>query len=81
MLVILIAVITQGPRIPSELRGATKGSLVIESGLFQAIGVISFGQYNAIQGIAGFLTFGDKTKGNVLNNFPPDNIVVNIARL
>lgn len=31
--------------------------------------------------LAGFLTFGDKTKGNVLNNFPSDNIMVNIARL
>ena len=34
-----------------------------------------------IMAIAGFLTFGDKTKGNVLNNFPTDNIMVNIARL
>ncbi|KAL8850137.1 MAG: hypothetical protein Q9221_004898 [Calogaya cf. arnoldii] len=31
--------------------------------------------------LTGFLTFGDKTQGNVLNNFPTDNIVVNIARL
>jgi sodium-coupled neutral amino acid transporter 11 len=31
--------------------------------------------------LAGFLTFGDKTLGNVLNNFPPDNTMVNIARL
>ena len=31
--------------------------------------------------LAGFLTFGDKTLGNVLNNFPEDNIMVNIARL
>lgn len=31
--------------------------------------------------LAGFLTFGDKTQGNVLNNFPTDNIMVNIARL
>ena len=30
---------------------------------------------------AGFLTFGDKTEGNVLNNFPMDNVMVNIARL
>ncbi|KAF2441550.1 hypothetical protein P171DRAFT_434209 [Karstenula rhodostoma CBS 690.94] len=28
----------------------------------------------------GYLTFGDKTQGNVLNNFPNDNIFVNIAR-
>ncbi len=34
-----------------------------------------------IMALAGFLTFGDKTKGNVLNNFPTDNIMVNVARL
>jgi sodium-coupled neutral amino acid transporter 11 len=32
-------------------------------------------------GIAGFLSFGSETQGNVLNNFPSDNILVNIARL
>lgn len=32
-------------------------------------------------GISGFLFFGAKTQGNVLNNFPSDNIMVNIARL
>lgn len=32
-------------------------------------------------GLAGFLSFGSKTQGNVLNNFPADNILVNIARL
>lgn len=31
--------------------------------------------------LAGFLTFGDKTVGNVLNNLPPDNTMVNVARL
>jgi sodium-coupled neutral amino acid transporter 11 len=31
--------------------------------------------------LAGFLTFGDKTLGNVLNNFPNNNVMVNIARL
>lgn len=31
--------------------------------------------------LAGFATFGDKTLGNVLNNFPSDNLMVNIARL
>ncbi len=31
--------------------------------------------------LAGFLTFGDKTMGNVLNNLPADNTMVNIARL
>ncbi len=32
--------------------------------------------------LAGFLTFGSRTKGNVLNNFPPQgHIIVQIARL
>ena len=31
--------------------------------------------------LGGFLAFGDETLGNVLNNFPNDNLVVNIARL
>jgi sodium-coupled neutral amino acid transporter 11 len=31
--------------------------------------------------LAGFLTFGSLTEGNVLNNFPTDNTMVNIARL
>ncbi|KAK5278948.1 hypothetical protein LTR16_008116 [Cryomyces antarcticus] len=31
--------------------------------------------------LSGYLTFGDKTQGNVLNNFPTDNILVNVARL
>lgn len=31
--------------------------------------------------LAGYLNFGDKTQGNVLNNFPSDNVMVNIARL
>jgi sodium-coupled neutral amino acid transporter 11 len=31
--------------------------------------------------LAGYLTFGDKTDANVLNNFPKDNVMVNIARL
>lgn len=30
--------------------------------------------------ISGFLSFGSLTKGNVLNNFPTDNILVNVAR-
>jgi sodium-coupled neutral amino acid transporter 11 len=31
--------------------------------------------------IAGFFTFRDKTAGNVLNNFPSNNVMVNVARL
>jgi len=31
--------------------------------------------------LSGFLTFTSLTSGNVLNNFSPDNVMVNIARL
>lgn len=43
MLVILITVVTQGASVSSELRGAVKGSLWANSGIVQAVGVISFG--------------------------------------
>lgn len=34
-----------------------------------------------IMALGGFLTFGDATLGNVLNNFASDNTMINIARL
>ncbi|MCJ1476694.1 hypothetical protein MMC13_005362 [Lambiella insularis] len=114
MLVIIVTVITQGARVPQDLKGNLRGSLLIRDGVFQAIGVISFAfvcHHNSLliygslrkptmdrfarvthystsismvaclaMALAGFLTFGDKTVGNVLNNFPNDNIMVNIAR-
>lgn len=43
MLIIVVTVISQGWRVSSDLRGQLKGLLLINSGLFQAIGVISFG--------------------------------------
>ncbi|KAF7589151.1 hypothetical protein BBP40_004721 [Aspergillus hancockii] len=115
MVVIVVAVITQGFRIPPESRGEVKSLLFVNSGFFQAVGVISFAfvcHHNSLliygslkkptldrfatvthystgvslltcltMGISGFLFFGSQTQGNVLNNFPSDNILVNIARL
>lgn len=43
MLVIITTVITQGVRVPADLKGHVKGSLLFNDGFFQAIGVISFG--------------------------------------
>ncbi|KAH9908110.1 aspartic peptidase domain-containing protein [Xylariomycetidae sp. FL2044] len=34
-----------------------------------------------VMALAGFLAFGDRTLGNVLNNFPADNAMVTVARL
>ncbi|ORY28481.1 transmembrane amino acid transporter protein-domain-containing protein [Naematelia encephala] len=33
-----------------------------------------------LMAVTGFLVFTDKTQGNILNNFPPDDLVINIAR-
>lgn len=97
------------------MKGPIKGSLIINNGVFQAIGVISFAFvchhnslliYGSLQkptmdrfakvthystsismlaclamALSGYLNFGSLTQGNVLNNFPTDNILVNIARL
>lgn len=114
--IILFTVITQGPRVDPSLRGDIRKSLFVNSGFFQAIGIISFAfvcHHNSLliygslrtptmdrfatvthystfisllaclaMALSGFLTFGDLTTGNVLNNFPIDgSIIVQIARL
>ena len=133
MLVIVITVVSQGFSVPQESRGDFPLELwTINSGVFQAVGVISFGtlppipsSYSIIilttptafvchhntlliysslsvptlsrfsllthistaislcaclsMALSGFLTFGSKTSGNVLNNFPP-SALVNLAR-
>ncbi|KAK0634997.1 transmembrane amino acid transporter protein-domain-containing protein [Bombardia bombarda] len=117
MAVIIVTVVVQGVLAPSEDRGSLNdwNLLVINDGIFQAIGVISFAfvcHHNSlliygslktptidrftrvthystgvsmlaclVMALVGFLTFGDKTLGNVLNNFPADNTMVNVARL
>jgi sodium-coupled neutral amino acid transporter 11 len=115
MVIIIITVVTQGFRVPSESRGQLRGGILIHSGIFEAIGVISFAfvcHHNSlliygslrkptidrftkvthystgislaaclVMAFTGYLTFGSKTEGNVLNNFPSDNLMVNIARL
>ena len=40
--VILITIVTQGARIPEDLRGSLKGSLFFRDGFVQAVGVIAF---------------------------------------
>ena len=116
MAVIVVTVVVQGALTPREARGSfTTPLLTVNSGISQAIGVISFAfvcHHNSlliygslktptidrfsrvthfstgvsmlaclILALAGFLTFGDKTVGNVLNNFPSDNTMVTVARL
>lgn len=100
---------------PADSRGQLKGSLLINSGVIQAIGVISFAfvcHHNSLliygslrtptmdrfakvthystgvsmlacltMALTGYLCFGDQTQANILNNFPAENIMVNIARL
>ncbi|KAL8334660.1 hypothetical protein RB601_000240 [Gaeumannomyces tritici] len=139
MAVIVLTVVVQGALTPPEFRGSfTTPLLTVNSGISQAIGVISFGMsdiapfvmlcrtganeknnttafvchhnslliYGSLKtptidrfsrvthystgvsmlaclvlALAGFLTFGDRTLGNVLNNFPSDNTMATVARL
>ncbi|EFW99045.1 aspartic-type endopeptidase [Grosmannia clavigera kw1407] len=116
MSVIIVTVLVQGALVPAQDRGSfSRPLLTVNTGIFQAIGVISFAfvcHHNSlliygslktptidrfarvthvstgvsmvaclIMALAGFLTFGDRTLGNVLNNFPADNTMVNVARL
>jgi len=47
MLIIIVTVVIQGALTPREERGSFSGPLLtINSGIFQAIGVISFGRCN-----------------------------------
>lgn len=49
MLIILITVLTQGPTVPQNMKGKISGSLIINDGVFQAVGVISFGNYMILE--------------------------------
>lgn len=43
MIIILVTVVTQGFGVPPDSRGEIKDLLFFNDGIFQAIGVISFG--------------------------------------
>ncbi|KAJ0165858.1 Vacuolar amino acid transporter 2 [Colletotrichum tanaceti] len=114
--VIVTTVVVQGALTPKSERGSFSPALLtVNTGILEAIGVISFAfvcHHNSLliygslktptidrfsrvthystgismvacllMALAGFLTFGDKTLGNVLNNFPSDNVMVTLARL
>lgn len=115
MLIIVISVIVEGSRVSPEMRGSPQARFsIINPGIFQAIGVISFAfvcHHNSLLiygslntptldrfatvthvstflslvacctlAISAFLVFTDKTQGNILNNFPQDDILINVAR-
>ena len=56
MIVIIITIITQGARIPSDHRGALVGHILISDGVAQAIGVISFGNFPHAYPLSAILT-------------------------
>lgn len=41
--IIIVTVVTQSFRVPAESRGQLRGGILIHDGIFEAIGVISFG--------------------------------------
>jgi hypothetical protein len=48
MAIIVVAVLTQGFRVPHDSRGDVKSLLLVNSGFFQAVGVISFGKTQSL---------------------------------
>ncbi|KAF9012326.1 AAAP amino acid permease [Cyathus striatus] len=115
MIIIVSSVLIEGPHVPAELKGdPSQRFSFIGSGIFQAIGVISFAfvcHHNSlliygslrtptldrfakvthvstlmslvsclVLAISAFLVFTDKTQGNILNNFPLDDTLINVAR-
>ncbi|KAI9028359.1 transmembrane amino acid transporter protein-domain-containing protein [Phycomyces nitens] len=116
IVVIIVSVAIEGPKMPAEIRGSPDNMFVaINNEVFQAIAVISFAfvcHHNSflifgslkqpslnrfaavthwsmliafatcfILAVSGYLVFTDKTTGNILNNFPQDNLLINVARL
>ncbi|KAJ3298808.1 hypothetical protein HK104_010256 [Borealophlyctis nickersoniae] len=113
---IILSVVISGPALPAEEKGEADGRFtIIHSGVFQAIGVISFAfvcHHNTflifgslkkptmdrfatvthlstglsliaclVLATAGYIVFGSKTQGNILNNFPHDHALINVARV
>ncbi|KAF8625424.1 hypothetical protein AX15_005386 [Amanita polypyramis BW_CC] len=115
MIIIVVSVIIEGQHVPPELKGdPSKRFSIIEPGIFQAIGVISFAfvcHHNSLLiygslrtptldrfakvthistfvslvscltlAISAYVVFTNKTRGNILNNFPADDTIINVAR-
>ncbi|KAJ7193185.1 transmembrane amino acid transporter protein-domain-containing protein [Mycena haematopus] len=115
MIIIVTSVLIESPNTSSELKGdPSKRFSVIEPGIFQAIGVISFAfvcHHNSLLiygslrtptldrfavvthistavslvacctlAISAYVVFTDKTQGNILNNFAPNDTLINVAR-
>ncbi|OZJ02862.1 hypothetical protein BZG36_04083 [Bifiguratus adelaidae] len=115
IVIIILSVVIEGPRMPAELKGGgIGGDLFIGSRVFEAIGVISFAfvcHHNSfiifgslkkpslnrfatvthlsmlisllsciIMALSGYLVFTDQTRANILNNFPQNNLIINISR-
>ncbi|KAF8210288.1 transmembrane amino acid transporter protein-domain-containing protein [Mycena galopus ATCC 62051] len=115
MIIIVTSVLIESPNTSPELKGdPSKRFSLIEPGIFQAIGVISFAfvcHHNSLLiygslrtptldrfafvthistslslvacctlAISGYVVFTDKTQGNILNNFSPNDTLINVAR-
>ncbi|KAJ3520402.1 hypothetical protein NMY22_g12774 [Coprinellus aureogranulatus] len=135
MCIIVISVLIEGPHVPPELKGnPTERFTLINSGIFQAIGVISFAfgthsasspngtitdwtsftivcHHNSLMiygslrtptldrfskvthistfvslvacttlAVSAYVIFTDHTQGNILNNFPQNDTLINVAR-
>ncbi|CAG8559864.1 16097_t:CDS:2 [Cetraspora pellucida] len=91
MVIIVVAVSIEGPLVDPSLRGMEEGKWdFIRPGVFQP----TMNRFAAVthlstfismaacmlMALTGYLVFTNKTQGNILNNFPGNDVIINIAR-
>nr|CAG8471477.1 6828_t:CDS:2 [Entrophospora candida] len=91
MVIIVASVVIEGPQVDDSLKGNpdTRWKFiqpqVFQPTLkrFEAVTHLSTGISMLacmLMALFGYLVFTDKTQGNILNNFPQNNFIINIAR-
>ncbi|CAG8446355.1 5637_t:CDS:2 [Cetraspora pellucida] len=78
MVIIVVAVSIEGPLVDPSLRG-------MEEGKWDFIPVTHLSTFISmaacmLMALTGYLVFTNKTQGNILNNFPGNDVIINIAR-
>ncbi|KAG1443468.1 hypothetical protein G6F56_010664 [Rhizopus delemar] len=85
IVIIIVTVAIEGPQTSPSIRGSSELRFsIVNDEVVQAVAVISFGIALVTclaLAVTGYWSFTDKTVGNILNNFPSDNTLINIARL
>ncbi|CAG8759611.1 10170_t:CDS:2, partial [Racocetra persica] len=91
MVIIVVCVTIEGPLVDSSRRGSEKGKWdfihpeVFQPTMSRFAAVTHLSTFVSmvacmLMALTGYLVFTDKTQGNILNNFPGDDVIINVAR-